>query len=32
MKAFTEPLKALGAFESLRDSLNKQKDMTEEQG
>ena len=32
MKAFTEPLKALGEFESIRDSLKKQKGMTEVQG
>ena len=32
MKAFTEPLKALGEFESIRDSLIKQKGMTEVQG
>ena len=32
MKAFTEPLKELGEFESIRDSLKKQKGMTEVQG
>ena len=32
MKAFTESLKALGEFESIRDSLKKQKGMTEVQG
>ena len=29
MKAFTEPLKELGEFESIRESLKKKKGMTE---
>ena len=32
MKAFTEPLKELGEFESIRESLKKKKGMTEVQG